>query len=451
VEEQSEGVVITDLYTKQHRRRVTMKQLLLGLLAVALLVVVFTQESHSIPAFSRKYKTSCATCHVAFPKLNAFGEAFRRNGYQFPDGGDAEATKEEPVSLGAEGNKKAFPDALWPNSSPGTTPVSLIAELEATYAPKGDPKWDFAPLEGEFEVVAAGTLGEDVSVFGEMEVVDDAIEIERANIIFSNLCGGTTSMFNVKLGKFEPGVFSFSNHRRISPAYGITTGTLGDNNWALEAAQKGIEMNGVVANGRLGYNAGLVEGRKNMPNSSKDVYGHLNYKIGGMRQDGVVPEGGAVSTAATQPWQDNSVAIGGFVYKGTATLDPTIKDDDFTMFGGDVNIWYERLNFIAAVARQHDKSPSIANPGIASDLTSFMAEASYIIYPWLVPLARFENAKVKNAQTSNTRIVSAIQFLIRANVRAALEFNFESEPSPTDPTKTELKFNEFAFGVTFGL
>lgn len=427
-----------------------MKHVFCFVLLGLFIAIVFTEQSGAIPAFSRKYKTSCATCHVAFPKLTAFGEAFRRNGYQFPDGGDAEATKEEPVSLGAEGNKKAFPDALWPNAIPGTSPVSIIAELEATYAPKGDPKWDFSPLEGEVEVLAAGTLGEDVSVFGELEVVDDAIEIERANIIFSNLFGGTTSMFNLKLGKFEPGVFSFSNLRRISPAYGITTGTIGDNNWALEP-QKGIEVNGVVANGRLGYNVGLVEGRKNIANSSKDVYGHLNYKIGGMRQDGVVPEGVASSTAATQPWQDNSIAIGGFAYKGTATLDPTVEDDEFTMFGGDANIWYDRLNFIAAIARQHDKSPSIANPGIASDLTSFMVEASYIVYPWLVPLARFESSKVKGAQTSNTRVVSAIQFLIRANVRAALEFNFESEPSPTDPTKTELKFNEFAFGVTFGL
>ena len=100
-----------------------MRQAIFVLMLTVCLIVLFTDESHSIPAFARKYKTSCQTCHVAFPKLNAFGEAFRRNGYQFPDAGDAAATKEEPVSLGAEGNKKAFPDALWPNSIPGTVPV----------------------------------------------------------------------------------------------------------------------------------------------------------------------------------------------------------------------------------------------------------------------------------------------------------------------------------------
>ena len=280
--------------------------------------IVFTEESGAIPAFSRKYKTSCATCHVAFPKLTAFGEAFRRNGYQFPDGGDEAATKEEPVSLGAEGNKRAFPDAIWPSTIPGSVPIGIVAELEATYDPHRDPKWDFGTLEGEVEVLTGGTLGEDISFYAEVGVVDDAIEIERANVIFSNVFGGTTAMFNIRLGKFEPGVFSFSNHRRISPGYGITTGTLGDNQWSLEHAQKGIELNGVVAEGRLGYNAGLVEGRGNLENSQKDVYGHLTYKFGGMRLDGVVPEA-AASAGATQPWQDNSVTIGSFVYHGTAT------------------------------------------------------------------------------------------------------------------------------------
>lgn len=428
-----------------------MKHPLFGFIVLVTLVVWCSQESLSIPAFSRKYKTSCATCHIAFPKLTAFGEAFRRNGYQFPDGGDAEATKEEPVSLGAEGNKKAFPDALWPSSIPGSVPVSVMAELEATYAPKGTPKWDFSPLEGEVELMTAGSLGEDISFLGELEVVDDAIEIERANVIFSNLFGGTTSLFNLKLGKFEPGVFSFSNHRRISPQYGMTTGTLGDNMWSLESSQKGIEAYGVIADGRLGYNVGLVEGRKNVANSQKDVYGHLNYKFGGMRLDGVVSQGAASATAATQPWQDNSVAIGGFVYSGTATLAVTAPDDGFTMVGGDVNIWYDRLNLILAAARQSDKSPFVGSSGLASDMTSFMVEGSCIVYPWFIPLARFENSKMKDATTSNTRVVTAIQFLIRANVRAALEFNFESEASATDPNTTSLKFAEFAFGLSIGL
>ncbi len=55
----------------------------------ALLVVVgigSAREASAIPTFARKYRTSCSTCHRAIPKRNAFGEAFRRNGYQIPTG-----------------------------------------------------------------------------------------------------------------------------------------------------------------------------------------------------------------------------------------------------------------------------------------------------------------------------------------------------------------------------
>lgn len=38
----------------------------------------------SVPAFARMYNVSCKLCHVAFPKLNAFGENFTDNGYLFP-------------------------------------------------------------------------------------------------------------------------------------------------------------------------------------------------------------------------------------------------------------------------------------------------------------------------------------------------------------------------------
>ncbi|HVR87262.1 MAG TPA: hypothetical protein VMU54_23260, partial [Planctomycetota bacterium] len=42
-------------------------------------------RAEALPEWARKYKTSCVTCHEAFPSLNSVGEAFRLNGYRFPD------------------------------------------------------------------------------------------------------------------------------------------------------------------------------------------------------------------------------------------------------------------------------------------------------------------------------------------------------------------------------
>ena len=59
--------------------------LVLGVVAAWMSLLTFVERAEAIPVFSRKYQTSCITCHTIFPQLNPFGEAFRRNGYQFPD------------------------------------------------------------------------------------------------------------------------------------------------------------------------------------------------------------------------------------------------------------------------------------------------------------------------------------------------------------------------------
>src|SRR3989304_5548664 len=94
-----------------------------GVLAALLLE---TGDARAIPVFARKYKTSCATCHSAFPMLNPVGEAFRLNGFKFKD--DADIRKEEPVEMGSEAYKKVWPDAVWPSDIPGLPPISLRYE-----------------------------------------------------------------------------------------------------------------------------------------------------------------------------------------------------------------------------------------------------------------------------------------------------------------------------------
>lgn len=41
--------------------------------------------AHAIPVFARQYSVSCSTCHAAVPRLNAYGEQFRKNSYRMPD------------------------------------------------------------------------------------------------------------------------------------------------------------------------------------------------------------------------------------------------------------------------------------------------------------------------------------------------------------------------------
>ena len=99
-------------------------------LAVAGCLLALAGDAFAIPAFARKYGTSCLTCHTVYPKLTPFGEAFRRNGYRFP-GVDSDYVKQETVALGQEANKKTFPKTVWPDALPISVPIAIGANGQA--------------------------------------------------------------------------------------------------------------------------------------------------------------------------------------------------------------------------------------------------------------------------------------------------------------------------------
>jgi len=75
------------------------------LLVVSILVAVpamlVPRTGDALPLFARKYEMQCTSCHLAFPRLNAFGMAFRQNGYRLPGekGSSPWESKEIPLSL----------------------------------------------------------------------------------------------------------------------------------------------------------------------------------------------------------------------------------------------------------------------------------------------------------------------------------------------------------------
>ncbi len=58
---------------------------LCGLPLLLLLASVWAPEAAGMPAFARKYDMSCSACHAAYPRLNAFGEAFMDANYRLPN------------------------------------------------------------------------------------------------------------------------------------------------------------------------------------------------------------------------------------------------------------------------------------------------------------------------------------------------------------------------------
>jgi hypothetical protein len=314
----------------------------LSIAVVAFLVNLFTLDVQAIPAFARKYKTSCVTCHVAYPKLTPFGEAFRRNGFQFPESTDPEYIKEEPVSLGAEAYKEMFPESVWPGQIPGTAPLAVRFEGEYDIAPKADITNDLR-VPRSMTVLTGGTLGENISFYSDIHLFDhgDVGFLNRAFLQFSNLLNDwiPLSALNVKVGQFTIAANPFAMHRdaftltpiglnvyRPEMEDSLEAGHHGGAG-SLELTQRGVEVDGVLKH-HFGYALGVLNGNgigaadhdtgKFDDNSMKDVYFRLAYKIGGMGLDGYTGEGEESFTEGSEYWIDNSIRIGVFGYLGDA-------------------------------------------------------------------------------------------------------------------------------------
>jgi len=417
--------------------RATIAGWVLGL-ACAIGGVGLPSNADAIPAFARRYQTSCTTCHVLIPKLNAFGMAFRNRGFRIPPR-DADYVRTPDVALGAPGWRRLWPEDIWPGALPGMPPVAFRIMADAVADPSETVKLNF-DFPHEFEILMGGTAGEHVSYWGEIEISGDGeVELSRAYLQFDQL-GGTT-LANLLIGRFEPRAVPFSRFwRRLTVSDTIPTlhqPVAGG--FDFEQRQAGLEFWGARTggNGRGGleYAVGVVNG--NGPggdnNTAKDVYYRASYKLGGFGVTGTT--GGQVSMPSPQRWQDDSIRFGTFAYRGSGLFNGI--EDRFWRVGGDVDLWIHNLNLFGAAWHGNDRLAA----GPSADLTGTTAfvEAQYVIKPWIIGILRYGTA-VSGQQQEIRRVVAAVPIAIRANVRLVTEHEHYLEESGNTRTVVRLDF-----------
>ncbi|MFZ5479557.1 MAG: hypothetical protein ACOZNI_22520 [Myxococcota bacterium] len=396
-----------------------------------LLVWLAPAKAWAIPAFARRYETSCQTCHLAYPRLTPFGEAFRRNAYRFPEGGDAVAEREEPLPLGNEAQAERWPAAVWPGQLPGKVPLSLTIGGKVQYGSTMESMSHGAEEdEGEAHAVAAGhdegdemaeaeldlsqavesvgvrtggVLGRHVAFFGAVNIGGhEAIEAERANVVFTPL--KRPSDLLVKVGRFEPTQHGVSIHRGLTGhLLRLTTRTVGDATFSAEPYKNGLELSGVAAK-RVGWAIGAVENTTPATFLAKDAYGRAEVKIGGMPLDG---SGGVAGTAA---WREVSLTLGASAWSGREVV--ALVDDEVLRVGADAHAVLGDVMFDAVVARE---THSTAGDGVAVVSDQLYAEVTWVVFPVVFPTARLEAQRLDggDADWLGLAVVNAV---VRPNV-----------------------------------
>ncbi|MBI3398592.1 MAG: hypothetical protein HY026_05095 [Deltaproteobacteria bacterium] len=394
-----------------------------------LLLSFLYARAEAIPVFARKYKTSCVTCHTAFPKLNFFGEVFRRNGYQIPQV-DERYVKEKPISLGAAAWKEVWPDGVWPGEIPGSVPFSLVGSALYRYDPDSKVKHDFI-FPQEIDLLSAGTLGEDISFFGSIALIEDGNDfggVERLFLRFDNLFNYSLPerFLNLTIGQFEPAVTPFSNHRRLTHTpYLFNIFEVGKDNFHF-SDQRGIEIDGIVKS-RVEYAAGVVNGNgagkmdKSTQsldnNSTKDAYFRVGYKFGGFGLDGsgIKTEEG---TALPEVGTERSIYASALGYLGENRISGIGADDKFYRYGFTFDLNYDNINLFGAVIQGKHDNPR--GDFKQTSVTSYFSEADLILYPWLIGILRYGIADMEHEQNKDEIVISLVA-LIRTNIKLIAE------------------------------
>jgi len=449
-----------------------------GSFLASVILVILVQDAEAIPSFSRKYETSCATCHEAYPRLNAVGEAYRLNGYKFAD--DELYIKDEPVELGDEAYKRVWPGAIWPGHIPGMPPIAVVLDndFRADIGSKETKRSEFLTPRMA-KILAAGDFGENVSGFIELSferqgagsaghhggaAIAEGVETDVAGWVhFEDLL--VENLFNLRvglIGMHEIGLFTHRGHNRFSISdyfYGATIPSLSGHNVAFATtgdedadvdfsgnpfslhAQPGIELNGFSRRFRYAFGVTNGNGTKfNDNNNEKDTYLQLAYKLGGMGFDGTGMSEDEDLDAASDPWRDDSFTFSFFGYYGNAQVD-TSEDfeseqtDRFWRIGPGV-LWRKAdLQLGAGYIFGKNDNPFGAVSTGSVDTRSWFAEANYFVTPWIIPYFRYEALEYSNLPPEvttedeasfpegldQTRFVVGTKMLIRANISFGVE------------------------------
>jgi hypothetical protein len=415
----------------------------------------WSQDSFAVPAFARKYQTSCYTCHSGFPNRNAFGEAFKNNGYRWPGGEDEDHAKQEQTKMGANGWKQTFPETPWPSDIPGFAPFALyltgpivnysdkVKDNTSALKTAQSLNWG-GPVDAR--ILFGGTVGESIGFVGALEGISAGATTTNVRAVWSFSPGVNLSFGNSGFSAFSGLASPISAYTNVFPARGV-----------------GPELNYVVGKeGGLNIIAGLSDitdapngttlsvkdndptagatltTTKNLTAANKldDIrYLRVKYKLFGA---GLLS--GAGGTYGNEyVGLDNSLAVGASLVSARDNMLSTGGGVERLVYGADIAGNYG--SFTGGVAYSRDRDLGLNN---------YAVDAGYYIYPWLLPRVTYKYLSQVGG-LDNPSIAASVTAYLRANVFLKASYSaFTHNIAPATASTTGVN-NANTFTLTGGL
>ena len=324
------------------------QKLLIGFIGIIFVSTIFLpSDSSAIPAFARRYKISCTTCHAPIPKLKPYGDEFAGNGFIMLEN----EKSRDYVSAGD--------DLLWLNKD---FPIAVRFDAFALFDDKTAVDKDLQIPWG-LKILSGGTVYKNIGYYFYFYLSErgEVAGIEDAYVHFNNVFG---TPLDIMVGQFQTSDPLMKRELRLTfEDYVPYKLKIGDSQTDLaydrglmfvyEIEKTGTDLVGLIVNGNGKGEAG---GNKKFDD---DKYKNFALRI----NQGI----------------SNLASIGGYYYQGKEQQSAYVND--ITYFGVDFNISTGPVELTTQYLNRKDTNPLFVS--FADEVNSTGVIAELILAPKL--------------------------------------------------------------------
>jgi hypothetical protein len=307
-------------------------------------MLFFIDIANAIPAFARKYKFSCTTCHVNFPKLKDYGEEFAGNGFMVEE---EQEPKRAYVKTGDD-NLRLMKEL----------PLAVRLDGYVQVSDRDNVKTDLQTPYG-LKLLSGGPIAKNISYYfyfyiserGEVAGIEDAI------VHFNNIAD---TEFDLALGQFQVSDplfkrelrFTFEDYMIYKRSPGLSQANLTYDRglMATYGTPFGLDLTAMIINGN-----GIKEA------GSDRLFDFDSDKSFALR---------ALKSI-------DFINIGIFAYSAKETITDSLSaDNEIIIFGPDITIGNDKLELNVQYLRREDDNPNFT--GEKTTLDGGFAEFIYM-------------------------------------------------------------------------
>jgi hypothetical protein len=320
------------------------KKFLTLILVLLIFNFVLPEKADAIPAFARRYKISCSTCHAPIPKLKPYGDEFAGNGFIIPE----EEKERDYISAGD--------NMLWVNR---TFPVAVRFDAYTVFDEKKEVDNDLQIPWG-LKLLSGGALYKNIGYYFYFYMSErgEVAGIEDAYIHFNNVFN---SELDIMVGQFQTSDPLMKRELRLTyEDYMIYKTKIGNSNTNLTydrgimlvygIPQTGTDLVGLIVNGN----------GKDMADEDTHKFDKDSFKNIGFRVNQGIGEWGS---------------IGAYFYLGKEKSFGL--ENKITYWGPDLNFSVGPLEFTGQYLKRTDDNPFFRFSADEIDTQGIIAELVY--------------------------------------------------------------------------